>query len=326
MSILILFSFCSCSSGKEEVHYTIDSNDILVIYTSHKEEIYKPIIKEFEDRTGIYVEVVCGETYELLEEIGSNDSVNRADIMFGGGVDSLNAYEECFEPYISSQTDNLDDTYASKSGAYTVFSKLPIVFIYNTKLVLPSGAPRTWQQMLEYNWRGQIAFADPVKSGSSYTSLSIMIQQLTKEGMTREEVIRDFCENLQGDIASGSSDAVDNVASGNKMVGIVLEETALKRKNQGADIEIMYPKDATCAVPDGCAIIKGTKHPESAQKFVDFIIGDDVQHLLEDQLCRRSVRTDFDSSEVPYEVNYDCDFATNNRREIIALWEEHAGP
>ena len=37
------------------------------MYTSHKQEVYAPIIKEFEERTGIWVEVVPGGTTELLE-------------------------------------------------------------------------------------------------------------------------------------------------------------------------------------------------------------------------------------------------------------------
>lgn len=36
-----------------------------MVYTSHKEEVYWPIIKEFEERTGIWVEVVSGGTNEL---------------------------------------------------------------------------------------------------------------------------------------------------------------------------------------------------------------------------------------------------------------------
>ncbi len=50
----------------------------LTVYTSHKQEVYAPIIKEFEERTGIWVEVVPGGTTELLERIreeGKRDPV-----------------------------------------------------------------------------------------------------------------------------------------------------------------------------------------------------------------------------------------------------------
>ena len=41
----------------------------LVVYTSHKEEVYTPIIREFEEHTGIWVDVVSGGTNELLQRI-----------------------------------------------------------------------------------------------------------------------------------------------------------------------------------------------------------------------------------------------------------------
>ena len=60
----------------------------LTVYTSHKQEVYAPIIKEFEERTGIWVEVVPGGTTELLERIREEGEKGSCDVMFGGGVES----------------------------------------------------------------------------------------------------------------------------------------------------------------------------------------------------------------------------------------------
>lgn len=72
----------------------------LVVYTSHKEEVYTPIIREFEERTGIWVDVVSGGTNELLQRIQQEADAPKADVMFGGGVESLESYQDCFSPYI----------------------------------------------------------------------------------------------------------------------------------------------------------------------------------------------------------------------------------
>ncbi len=319
--LLVLLSACAQNESGEE---TPASENRLVVYTAHKEAIYKPIIREFEERSGIWVDVVAGGTNEMLQQIASENGQSGADIMFGGGVDSLQAYEAYFEPYVTAQDEKLDPAYASPDHAYTVFSKLPTVFVYNTKLVLPSGAPRTWQQLLEYQWEGNIAFADPEKSGSAYTALSILVQRLNRE-KTTEEAVAAFTKNLAGDLSDGSNTIVEDVASGKKMIGITLEETALKKKAAGADIEMVYPRQATCAVPDGGAIIKGAAHRENAEKFMEFIVSDDVQHLLEDQLYRRSVRTDFSSSEIADEMRYDIAYSNTHREEILQAWDSYMG-
>ena len=73
-----------------------DESMRLTVYTSHKEEVYQPIIEEFERRTGVWVRVVSGGTTELLERIAAESDAPAADVMFGGGVESLWAYEAYF--------------------------------------------------------------------------------------------------------------------------------------------------------------------------------------------------------------------------------------
>lgn len=317
---LCILPLSACATQNIEDEYALSEDNKLIIYTAHKEEIYRPIIKEFEERTGIWVKLVAGGTNQMLEKIAFENGVESADIMFGGGVDSLSAYEDYFRPYVTAQGDNLDPTYASSTDSYTVFSKLPTVFVYNTKLVLNAGAPRTWSQLLEYTWEDKIAFADPVKSGSSYTALSMMIQQLVNEGYKQDDAVNQFVANLKGELSNGSNTVVDDVASGDKMIGITLEENVLKKKVEGADIEMVYPTSGTCAVPDGAAIVKGARHQKNAELFMEFIVGDDVQHFLEDTLYRRSVRTDFDSSDIPGEIPYDFEYSNSHREEILSVW------
>jgi len=199
--ILILITsllLTGCESQLQPDATPLSEDDKLIVYTSHKAEIYEPIIKEFEERSGIWVEVVQGGTNELLQQISDKDSEGKADIMFGGGVDSLIAYEDFFEPYITSQYEELSDGYASDTDSYTVFSQLPIVFIYNEKLVLSASTPRSWEELLSLRWKGKIAFANPNTSGSSYTALTTMIQVL---GISDEEkTIAEFVDILDGHV------------------------------------------------------------------------------------------------------------------------------
>ena len=61
----------------------------LTLYTSHKQAVYGPIVKEFQEETGIWVEVITGGTNELLERIAAEAEQPVCDVMFGGGVESL---------------------------------------------------------------------------------------------------------------------------------------------------------------------------------------------------------------------------------------------
>lgn len=331
MKTTIYFAICLLAilfetgcSKKQNQKRPLAEEKKLIVYTSHKPEIFEPIIKEFEERSGIWVKVVEGGTNELLNQIAKNGEYGCADVIFGGGVDNLASYSRYFEPYRTNQFDKLDQTYASTNDSYTVFSKLPIVFIYNENLVISAGTPRSFKELLSIKWKGRIAFASPVYSGSAYTALATMIQVLDYE-LSKEEITRQFIKNLDGDICEDSKDVIEQVISGDKAIGITLEETALKRIKRGAKIGIVYPREGTSSVPDGSAILKNAPHLENARLFIDFVTSSDVQYFLEDKLSRRSVRTDISGLDSIPEMNYDINFALEKREDLMQLWNTYTG-
>lgn len=286
----------------------------LIIYTSHKENVYAPIIREFERRTGIWTELKTGGTNELLEEIsaGSTD----CDLMFGGGVDSLTAFADCFTKYDSPAMAQVDDKFKG-DGTWTPFSSLPLVLIYNTQLVRVN-PPTGWQSLLDSEWRGMIAFADPTVSGSSYTALCTMAQAL---GGDAQDVIRRFAENLAGRQTEGSGLVVSAVAEGSCYIGVTLEETALKAVSAGYDIALAYPEEGTSALPDGAAIVKGCAHEENARLFIDFLLSADVQERLPEKLSRRSVLKDAESDSELALLDYDLTWASGMQSQLLDSWQ-----
>ena len=123
----------------------------LTLYTSHKQAVYGPIVKEFQEETGIWVEVITGGTNELLERIAAEAEQPVCDVMFGGGVESLCAYESCFEPYACAGADRLREGLRPEGDAWTPFSSLPLVFIYNPKLVEPDQLTG-WADLIDPRW------------------------------------------------------------------------------------------------------------------------------------------------------------------------------
>jgi iron(III) transport system substrate-binding protein len=304
--------------------YSLDEENKLVVYTSHKEEVYSPIIKEFEDRTGIWVQVISGGTTGILEQIAEDSDNVIGDVMFGGGVESLEAYSEYFAPYQYGQQEILEQNYKSDSNKWTVFSKLPIVFVYNNKLVYETVAPQGWKDLLLERWKGKIAYADPHKSGSGYTILMTLMQVMGKNNWY---AMAQFSNVLDGKILKDSSEVISEVASGTKLVGITLEESALKKIAAGMDITMVYPIEGTSAIPDGSALILNAPHEENARLFLDFIMSKDVHKMIVDHCYRRSVRKDISASETWDEeelklIEFDLNWASNNRNEILKKWDE----
>ena len=284
----LLLTGCAGSPGQSAAALAPAESDRVVIYTSHKEEVYGPIVKEFEARTGIWAEVVTGGTNELLARIAGEANAPVCNVIFGGGVESLTAYERYFQPYACAEADLIRPGLRPADDLWTPFSSLPVVLIYNTKLVSP-GELTGWESLLSGRWSGSIALADPTVSGSSYTAAATMLCAIPGDDWDQLDRL---AVQLEGRVLPDSGDVVAAVAGGSCRVGVTLEETALKRQAQGADIAIVYPEEGTSAVPDGSALIAGAPHPDNARAFLDFAQSRDVQELVVSQFSRRSVRTD----------------------------------
>ena len=319
--LLAALFLSACQKTERTTEYTPDESMRLTIYTSHKEEVYMPIVREFEERTGIWVDVITGGTNELLERIESQQDNVEADVMFGGGVESLKAYEHCFSPYVVGSSDSIREPHQAEDAVWTPFSALPVVLIYNTKLVSPDKITG-WSSLSDPIFRGRIAFADPAISGSSFTALATQILA----GKSMDKTLATLAENLQGKTLSSSGDVLDAVADGSCLVGITLEETALKYIASGADLAMVYPEEGTSCVPDASAIVKGAPHSENAKRFLDFTVSYEVQQMLSESSYRRPVRSDIPAGEslLPLQdivlVDYDIDWACKNRDVILSDW------
>lgn len=338
VALAVSLQGCTAMAPKQQTSYEISEDNKLILYTSHKEEVYGPIVKEFEERTGIWVDVYAGGTTEVLEKVKSSLGLGTCDVMFGGGVESYEAYRECFEPYTCNRSELLDTQFCSPENMWTIFTELPIVFIYNDKLVSEAEAPRSWEEFLGEKWRGHIAFADPRKSGTSYTTLATMVQILQSGGQGSagqntegQQILERFVAALDGNISAGSGEVVQEVGAGVRLVGITLEEAARKAMAAGADIGMVYPREGTSAVPDGCALVKGAPHKENAKLFIDFTVSDDVQNLVIDQFCRRTVRTDIKRQQDDTQalgalkiVEFDLKWAGEHQQELMKHWAELA--
>jgi len=319
----LLAALCACGTeAGQKAAYAPQEERKLTIYTSHKEEIYEPIVREFEERTGIWVELVTGGTNELLGRISEEQEKPAADVMFGGGAESLEAYNGCFSAYASPELKHIDPALCTQSGSWLPFSRLPVVLIYNTKLVAADEL-QCWADLLGGRFRGNIAFANPALSGSCFTAAVTAAYALDGDF---DNNLKQFSLELQGEQYDGSGTILDAVEDGRKAVGVTLEETARNYMGSSLNIGLVYPADGTSCLPDGVAVVKGCAHESNAQQFVDFVLGKDVQHLLERTLNRRSVRTDLKVENalpsldtIPL-VRYDVAWVCENRQRLLNDW------
>lgn len=326
LCFLVLLPAFACGAAGAGGAPPAPPRQTLTIYTSHPEDVYGPIVKEFEERTGIWTTVVTGNTLDLLESIRQDGDAPIADVMFGGGAESHNAYGEHLQSYASPGLDGVSSVFKSEDSLWTPFSALTVVFIYNTKLLTAKNAPTGWADIIDPKWNGMVAFTSPATSASSFTAVSTLMQVFPQEGWAEMEM---FLANVDGCLLTRSADVSAAVADGSFPVGIALEEVAQRYVKSGSDIAIVYPVEGTSVVPDATSLVKGAPNGQSARKFIDFTVSLDAQQMLVHDMSRRTVRTDIENSKGLAPLGeiailpYDYEFAARIRKPVLDYWRQN---
>lgn len=313
LSVVIGCSKSSGSGGKREV----------VVYSPNNPEINNPVMKKFEEETGIDVQLITSSTGELMKRIEAESANPLGDVFYGGGAESHDSIKEYLEPYVSKEKDNINSQFLDEDGIWTPQFVFPQVIMYNTELIPEGEEPQGWEDLLDEKWKGKIAFADPNQSGSSYAQLITMITAFGKDDEKGWEFIEKLVENIDGKLLSGSTMAPKGVADKEFAIAITPEDNALRYIQNGANVGVVYPVEGTSLRSDGNSIIKGAKNMDEAQEFIDFISSEYVHNLGQEEFLRRSTRKDMDPLEGSIATDdltmlpYDSEWANSEKDEVI---------
>jgi iron(III) transport system substrate-binding protein len=316
----VLLVLAGCGSARSGA----DAEKRLTLYTSFSADLYNVIAAEFEQKTGIKVDIVTGGTGVMMKRIESEAANPLGDVMLGGGAEAFEAIRQHFEPYTVRDDAQIPTAFKSPTRHWYGYNALPMVFIYNKNLVKESEAPQGWQDLTDPRWKGRIAMADLTKSGTSFIQTVTMLQLFGREDGKGWAVVSAVVRNAR--ILDSSQLPLKGTNDGEYAVGITYEQGAYKYMKGGGPVGLIYPAEGTASVPDGVAIIKGAKHPKNARLFLDWMLSKEGQALAA-KLALRPVRADVAPPEGLLSIDqikvipYDIGWAAANKAQIQERWK-----
>ena len=297
----------------------------LVIYSPHDPQPLEAGVSMFMAAyPNINVEYLSIPTGEAIQRIAAEAENPQADVLWGGGADTLAGQVALFQPFVSEHDAVIGDAYKDADDMWIGESPLPMCFIYNKTLIAEEDVPTTWEGLTDPALKGKIAYANPAKSGSAYTQLCTMLfsQPTLDEGWA---LVDKFIDNLDGKLQDGSSACHKYVASGEYVLGVTLEKSAVLYADN-PDIGFIYP-EKNSAVPDGISMVKNCPNKENAELFINFMLGLEVQKDQNVSWKRRPVRSDL-TPEGLCELStldlgdYDFAYAATEKANIIEKWND----
>ncbi len=296
----------------------------VVVYTAAPQSFADVLTTQFNKDTGIKVELVVAGSSDVVRRVRAETGHPRGDVIWSIGAETLQANTDVLEAYTPVEKDKLVPAYYV-SKVWVPFSGILAAFVVNTKALKPADYPKSWRDLGDPKWKGQISSARADSSGSSFQQLATV---LTIYGDKGWDIYKPILANMQ--LADSSGLVSRLVNDGEAKVGIILEDDALRYVKGGGPVAIVYPEDGTSTLADAMGLIKGGPNPANGKKFIDWLLTKPAQEVVVHELGRRAVRTDVPSgggakplTEVKI-IDYDIAAIAAHRNAWIARWTELA--
>ncbi len=188
--------------------------------------------------------------------------------------------------------------------------------IYNTTIFPELKAD--WNELSAPEYKDQLVFPDPTKSGAAKDFLSGYIN------VKGEEEGWKTWENLAANgmtVPGPNAAALEAVTTGEKGILVAgVDYNAYSAKAKGEPLDIYYPADGTVINPRPAMILKTSPYTDNAKAFMDYLISDEGQKLVADAYLlpgREDIKTDkrANVSDIPL-LNSDWTWMMKNAKDI----------
>ncbi|MBW1804559.1 MAG: extracellular solute-binding protein, partial [Deltaproteobacteria bacterium] len=237
--LFIIPAFLLTAVGeKEEV-----AGGVVKYYSDNDESELDPLANKIVAGTGLQLEPLRLSSGEAWARVAAEAPNIGADMHFGWPLSfALMAKEKgLLMKYKSPAWKNIPAEYKDPEGYWYGWSYWFACIAVNTKLLNEKGyeMPKSWQDLLDPKWKGEIVMPNPGTSGTAFLTVSTIMQ------LYGEEAGWDYLGKLDANVAqytkSGSAPA-QLVGQGEYIIGITWDQAVQKRKDEGYPLELVIPE------------------------------------------------------------------------------------
>jgi len=162
---------------------------------------------------------------------------------------------------------------------WTCFAPWIVTNLYNEKVLkkLRLPPPKTWNDLLNPIYRGNIVHTLPYASGTMHEAIEILIQAFGEKEAWR--YLRLLAANLAR-FSTGSTDTTQLVARGEVPIGVAQPQmNAMAARKDGYPVRDLLP-EKTILVPEAVALLKSAPNEEVGKIFLDWLFSMDGQKYV----------------------------------------------
>jgi iron(III) transport system substrate-binding protein len=260
-------------------------------YTSTDLPVAEKVAKAFEAKyPGIAVRVERSGAERVFQRIGQeySSNIHAVDVVNSSDAAHFIVWKRdgILLPYVPEDVARYPAEHRDVDGQFASFRVWLSIIAYNTNLVKPEDAPKSFADLLDPKWKGKIVKAHPGYSGTIMTATYQMqrdlgwsyFEQLAKQNVMQVQSSADPPKKL--DLGERAV-----MADGN-------EYNIFQMKEAGRPVEPVYATEGSPLIIGPNGIFKSSPNPNAAKLFQSFCLGREAQQLIIDFGGLRSVHPD----------------------------------
>jgi len=291
----------------------------IVIYTSMYEYVIESVKQNLKKQfPNITIEMIYGGTETIQNRVNSERAFGRlgCDILLvAEPAYSLELKENgMLHSYMSPERTNLAFDYDPQGYWYPVRIS-NMVLAYNPERNAKNTIPNSFFDFANnVNVRNVISMRSPLTSGTSMASIIALRDKYGYayfNSLSRQNVHIEY----------SSDTPIAKLETGEYKVIMILEESILRRRQEGSKLEVIYPADGIIMIPSTIMIVNNrwsaNRNTAAAEAISDWFLSTDGQNAIVDGWMH-SVRTNF--PRIPYDSKPTAEIRTGS---LPVNWENY---
>lgn len=323
-----------------EVHGFLTCADVEAALAEGEVVLYAPSVEPaqiaildaftelFPEIRGNNVRLQTGALYARLQQERQSNTY-MADVLVLSDMSMLREFQDegGFEDYVSPEIYAYPwpEHLSEPVGFFQSWGTLSAGIAYNPQFVSPEDAPETWEDLLDPQWEGRISFKMPTSGLQAlhwWHSLNLYGEEYWDE--MREQSPIGFDSMVQ---------QYDRLVDGEDLImGNAQYSGYLQAVQDGANLEFVIPPDGLPAGPESYGLVTPRPNEEAGKLFIDFLMSEPGQMVVQRELNYHSVRQDMPAPEggvTTEEANFqlpdDWEAFVAERSRFEQFWSELLG-
>lgn len=263
------------------------NNNEINLYTDRHYESDEKLYEEFTKDTGIKVNVVKGDSDELIERLHREGKDTQADLFITADAGRLyRAKERGLLQAVNSETlfNNIPENLRDKDNNWYGLTMRARVLVYDKDKIKPEQLS-TYEDLTDPKWKGKVL----VRSSSAIYNQSLIASFIAVNG---EEAAREWAKGIVSNLArepkGNDRDQAKAVVAGEGdvaimntyYIGLMSNSSDPEEVKVAQKVGVFFPNQNTTGTHvnvSGVGLTKNTKNKENAIKFMEFLSSEKAQ-------------------------------------------------